>query len=156
MYVSQIDLISAISDHLERAGVPRINQRQMNAIIRAATDIVEAIAKEHKPATDGMGLVAWLDSDDTGLSSRFMAMYLSSRLCNEIHWPHDPDDFGRCYRLLQAVPELRDRLPYLENASVQWAALVKHWSELESLWVEESPAGAAPKLYARMRELLKS
>ena len=63
--------------------------------------------------------------------------------------PHDPDDFGRCHRLLQAFPEWRSRLDEM-RAHPGWGPLVDAWSELEALYAEEIQSGKAPKLYARM------
>lgn len=49
--LSQIDLVSAICKHLEKQGVETANTRQMNAVISAATKIVEEF---EKPQTGGM------------------------------------------------------------------------------------------------------
>lgn len=38
--------------------------------------------------------------------------------------------------------------------SPEWAALAGAWSELTALYIEERPSGMAPRLYARMRELI--
>ncbi len=156
MQVNQIELISAIAKHLEKKhGKASVSVRQMNAVIEAATLIVDAFAREDVPAIPGMGLAKWMKSDDTGLSSRFMAAVLSGiQMVPEKHHPHDPSDFGRCYRLLEAVPELRGKMDRMKETSQQWKALVENWAELESLYVEEFHTGNAPKLYARMQELL--
>ena len=62
--------------------------------------------------SDAEKLAAWLAKGDTGLSSETIAL----RMCGipngryGICYPHDGDDFGRCYRLLRLYPEWRARL----------------------------------------------
>ncbi|MCB1714786.1 MAG: hypothetical protein KDK05_06595 [Candidatus Competibacteraceae bacterium] len=99
-------------------------------------------------------MAAWRRTDHVGASSDFMAAKLGNAGIRDYAHPHDPSDFGRCLTLLEAAPELREKLPQMAQESKQWAALVAHWSELEALWAEESPTGKAPKLYAKMQELL--
>lgn len=67
--------------------------------------------------------------------------------------PHDPQDFGRCYRLLGHFPEWRERLAEMAEVFPKWGPLVESWPELESLWEAERHKSKAPKLYERMREL---
>lgn len=153
MTVNQIDLIAAICKYLKRAGCKTANARQYSAIIAAANTVMDAIEEPHKPATDGMGLDAWLLSDETGISSEFMAGVLSGRFMRKPGYPRDPSDFARCLGLLRAAPELRANLDRLKDHGKEWAALVGRWSDLERLYAEEAPSGQAPKLYALMQEL---
>lgn len=101
----------------------------------------------------------WLTGDDTGISSETIVAYLalgylpSGRRGSH---PHDPDDLGRCVRMLERLPELRPRLGEMSALSPAWAALVAHWDELEALYREEEPSRRAPKCYARMRELIEA
>lgn len=71
--------------------------------------------------------------------------------------PWDPSDFRRCHLLLELFPEWRARLPEVAEKFPKWKPLVDAWDELESLYAEEITRkdGTAPKLYARMKELLK-
>jgi hypothetical protein len=160
--VSQIDLIAYITRFLARRGHKDVNVRQINAIIEGANFIVAAFAVPHQPAAAGMGLARWLASDDTGLSSECLARHLAPLAGIDVpvggrgtHYPHDPADFGRCLRLLEAVPELHTHLARAADISRQWAALVARWEELEGLYREEFPSGSAPKLYRRMKEIIK-
>ena len=106
--------------------------------------------------------MAWLRGDDTGMSSRAICFVLGkSGKAPDYGWgantPHDPSDFGRCFRLLAAFPEWRERLPDVAAWFPNWTPFVTAWPELEALWNEESQRedGNAPKLYARMQELTR-
>lgn len=94
----------------------------------------------------------WLAGPDTGSSSKFLCYRLAGMQTYPVSAPSDPADFGRCYRLLQAIPGWRERINELSDIPA-WAPLVKHWDELEQLYLEESPSGQAPKLFERMTEL---
>jgi hypothetical protein len=158
---NQIDLIKAITVHLDRRGFKQANARQFNAIIEAANVIVDAFASPHTPARPGSGLEAWLRSDDTGISSLTMAWKLGPLVGRAVNSPRhgpdhpsDPSDFGRCVGLLEAAPEMRSHLPAMAEVSPVWARLVASWDELEGLYRAELPSGEAPKLFRRMQELI--
>ncbi len=129
--VSQIDLISAISTCLEKHGVKELVPRQFNAIINAANEIIAECERKPVMTSDGMGLMRWLASDDVGLSSRYMASVLDGGFVAEYAHPHDADDFGRCVRLLVAVPELRGRLDEMWSKSDEWSRLIACWADAE-------------------------
>lgn len=110
---------------------------------------------------------AWLDGPDTGLSSMTIFSVLSKRwgrvafeALRSAGWlPADPDDFGRCLRLLEAIPEWRGRLAEVAVAYPEWGPLVRAWDEFEGLYRTElggGHEGQAPRLYARMRELYRT
>ena len=162
--VNQINLLAAIWEHLsKKQGIKHGNSRQMNACIDAANLVVDAFAKENQPAKPKMGLAAWLASDDTGLSSMCMARTLAplagldgvpgAGVGYGAQHPIDPDDFGRCFRLLEAVPALRKHLSHMATVSTAWARLTDVWAAREALYREEAPKKTAPKLYARMKQL---
>ncbi len=153
--IGQTDLVVKIARILESAGLKDVELRVLNAIIEAADLIVDALNREPVRATPGMGLRAWLASDDTGLSSRFMAHICAGGPGGDHygHYPHDPSDFGRCLGFLEAVPEARENLDKLRQYGPEWGNYVATWAELERLYREEFPTGSAPKLYALMQEL---
>jgi hypothetical protein len=101
---------------------------------------------------------AWIDGYDTGVSSRAIFAVMTGRM--EVMLPYgpehplDPDDFGRCYRLLEKFPQWKRRLSEVGNLSPQWRRLTEHWTELEELYREGLPTTSAPKLYARMQRLI--
>lgn len=167
-HISQMSLCAEIYRAIDRLGVKLVNSRQSNAVIEAANHIVDALAQEHRPATPGMGVTAWLRSDDTGLSSRYMLREIAREKIpglpvpdergfgHQIYYPHDPSDLWRCVRLLEAEPKLREHIGVLSvGHGSQWAALVANWNELEAMYREEFSSGQFPKLYARMQELCK-
>ncbi len=66
--------------------------------------------------------------------------------------PLDPQDFGRCYRMLQAPWAATWRARIGEMARYPaWEDFAVQWGELESLYAEESPSGMCPKLYEAMK-----
>lgn len=98
----------------------------------------------------------WIVGSDTGTSSMTIWAVMMGATPWHASEPSDPDDFGRCYRLLALMPEWRPRLSKVAARYPLWSALVAHWDELTALYEEEIPnhRGKAPKLYARMRELI--
>lgn len=100
----------------------------------------------------------WIVSYDTGVSSKTIWAVMMGAISGQEPWstfnvPHDPADFGRCYRLLKAIPEWRPRLHEVAERFPKWAPLIAAWDELTALYEEEVASGTAPKLYARMRQL---
>lgn len=103
----------------------------------------------------------WITSDDTGMSSQHIWAHMMGGKAKPPFAPLDPDDFGRCYRLLCRVPEWRARIGEMAQYSKEWAGLVSAWDELTALWEEEigtgfdrrNHNGSAPRLYARMQQL---
>jgi len=134
--IDQIGLISAIGRYLERhEGIKYVKPRHVNAVVQAANLIVSEHAREDRIASPGDGIQAWLDSDDRGMSSNYLAYVLSG--CGgacELAWPLDAEDFGRCVRLLEVVPYLRSSLPMMAAKHEAWAKLVEAWDELETLY----------------------
>jgi len=97
---------------------------------------------------------AWLASGDTGVSSATIWSVMTG-FPGSYGWydtPHDPDDLGRCVRLLDRFPAWRSRMPEVALRYPRWAPLVEVWGELEALYREEAPTGKAPRCYARMQE----
>lgn len=79
----------------------------------------------------------WFGCGDTGLSSVCMVRHFLGREQDEIHHPHDADDFGRCLRFLERFPAYREKIPTLTTLSVVWAGIVERWSELETAYQEK-------------------
>ena len=101
---------------------------------------------------------AWINGPDTGISSatiwQIATGYDAPRYADYApDVPHDPDDFGRCHRLLQAFPWMRAKLQSVANCVPKWGPMVREWDRLTALYEEELPTGEAPKLYALMKQL---
>lgn len=69
------------------------------------------------------------------------------------HPPGDPDDLGRCIRLLDSFYGWRERLPEVAEANPEWDPFVRQWVELETLYREELPSGKCRRTNARMKAL---
>lgn len=109
----------------------------------------EEVEKENagKSAID-----AWIAGCDTGISSKTIFFTLTGRpYLGEFRpdVPHDPDDFGRCYRLLKKIPEWRSRLPEVAQKYPEWSGLVDHWDELTEMFEREN----WHPMYEKMQEL---
>ncbi|MDE2096533.1 MAG: hypothetical protein KGL39_04745 [Patescibacteria group bacterium] len=83
-----------------------------------------------------MNVLEWISVDGSGLSAKTIACAALGQIPERPDYPHDGDDFGRCYRLLAAVPEARAGLDALgvKGGSV-WIALVSRWSEIEKAYL---------------------
>jgi hypothetical protein len=100
----------------------------------------------------------WLAGGDTGSSSITIWSVMTgwampNGRAPSVPW--DPDDFGRCHRLLERFPAWRQRMPEVAEMYPEWAGLVAAWGELTSLYLEELPSGQAPRCYARMKLALR-
>jgi len=98
----------------------------------------------------------WLMGGDTGISSMAIFAVMTGTRYHPpggTPIPYDPDDFGRCHRLLERFPAWRLRLGEVPAVYPAWTPFVPAWDELTALYVEELPSGRCPKLYARLSEL---
>ena len=129
--INQIELITAIFDGLGRQGAGSASPRKINAVITAANAIIAEYESPDRTSRPGMGLAEWLRSDDTGMSSLFMAWVLCGAPRAEYARPHDLGDFGRCSRFLDAVPAARLNLPKMRGTGPQWTRLVNRWYPIE-------------------------
>jgi len=80
---------------------------------------------------------AWIVGGDTGTSSETIwAVMMGVPRKRGADVPYDPDDFGRCYRLLKLMPEWRPRLPEVAAAYPRsaWGQLVDRWDEMTALY----------------------
>jgi hypothetical protein len=121
--------------------------------MRLAADFMKSFAKIHKNCpktwtepipetkeqTEYECATWWAGNGEHGISSKTMFNHLAggtvSRLQN-LHegYPSDPDDFKRCYKLLQAVPQWKNRLNELKPLSPVWSNLVDNWDKLTEMY----------------------
>ena len=92
------------------------------------------IAPEELPAAGD-----WLVSGFTGSSSKWMlATALSGRIpvySDPPAYPRDEPDLGRCIRLIEKVPSVREAaFPILAEACPKWKALIDDWDALTALY----------------------
>ena len=78
----------------------------------------------------------WIANGETGMSSKTMWNCLLGNTNFPINHPYDPDDFSRCYKLLQAVPEWKTELYKLKPLSMAWNNLVENWDKLTEMFEE--------------------
>lgn len=106
-------------------------------------------------------LGTWLISGDTGISSETMAGIALGATPTPGNWrsegdaPHDPSDFGRCYRLVKAVPSIRDDFGAIGKAVPAFAGILREWDALCVIYERDLPTGQSDDLYERIRELRK-
>ncbi|MFV4834695.1 hypothetical protein ACNJNY_00415 [Citrobacter freundii] len=142
--INQINLISAITNELSRQHPGIAVDHRFNKIIEAANIIVAEFGRPYVPASSNMGLEAWLNSDETGSSSLYMAWILSGggfghwwgRRQPEPNYPRDPDDFGRCLKMVEAVPEFKGIIYKMNDYGPEWMAVARHWDSWEKLYRE--------------------
>ena len=142
--------------HCTRCGEGLILGRQRIGVAVAA---MKAFAKEHAGCVDRgyqepvpKTPQEWAASRDVGISSG--TIYAAVTGCLSPYpgrWdvPHDPADFGRCYRLLQLFPALRPDLPKVVDLCAKWKPFVAAWDELARLY--EAADGEA--LYGKIQQL---
>lgn len=76
----------------------------------------------------------WLHGHDTGTSSLTIYTVMTGQRVERTSYPLDPDDFGRCYRLLKLFPEWRLRLAEVAARFKEWRPLVREWTRLTALY----------------------
>lgn len=76
----------------------------------------------------------WIANGETGSSSKTMWNCFMGTVKFPIDIPWDPDDFSRCYKLLQAVPEFKMSMDRLRSLSDVWNRLVDNWDKLTEMY----------------------
>lgn len=102
-------------------------------------------------------IIKWFGTGKVGASSKAMAL-ASIGMANDGSYPCDPADFNRCLLLLEAVPEIRNRMDKVAAINGTWGRLVAKWSEVETCFLDEvgfdwAKAQRAPKTYALMKSI---
>ena len=77
----------------------------------------------------------WPKSRDIGVSSATIyAVFTNLAIYPDHDIPHDPSDFGRCYRLLTLAPQWEARLREVADAFPAWVLFVREWPRLKDLY----------------------
>lgn len=91
-------------------------------------------------------IAEWLASGDTGISSKAIMLWLSAGVTDKT-WgagtPSDPADLARCLRLLERIPEWKDRIGEMAEAGGMWPTFARRWAEMEASFIAEA-GGALP------------
>jgi len=118
--------------------------------IDIATAMMRAFEKIHKncektwtePVNDphGKGELQnerwWIENGEHGISSKTMFNILSddNSIPNDHRsFPHDPDDFRRCYLLLKACPHFKSKLHRMRSENKTWSNLIDNWDKLTEM-----------------------
>lgn len=78
----------------------------------------------------------WYTNGQRGSSSEAMWHFFMGKGDWRKDPPWDPDDFSRCYKLLEMVPEWKSRIPELKNLSPVWSKLADNWHKLTEMYEE--------------------
>jgi len=80
----------------------------------------------------------WLQHGERGMSSETMWHCCMGNRVERVSYPYDPDDFSRCYKLLQCVPEWKDKKYMQRIASLcpEWKNLIDNWDKLTDMYEE--------------------
>jgi len=102
-----------------------------------------------------MNPINWITGNDTGISSKAIwSVMMGAASFSNTDVPHDPADFGRCYRLLKLFPEWRNRLDEVATAFPKWGPMVREWDHMEYLYEKDKATGRCSDLYDFMQSLM--
>jgi hypothetical protein len=107
-------------------------------------------------------LIQWFKFGDRGASSNTIVEVIEGLPAGMLtsnsgrSHPHDPADFIRCVKLIEEVPEYKEKLRLVRRVSPTWSALIDNWEELELLLEAELPTKRCPLLLNRMQEIIRS
>ena len=102
--------------------------------------------------------IDWVIGGDTGLSSlTIWGVMMGAKIPTGRMWRHSPpgdtSDFGRCYRLLELMPEWRERLHEVSDQLPEWKPYVDEWDKLTDLFVKGTRTRNLMPLCSRMDKL---
>jgi len=96
----------------------------------------------------------WIANGEKGMSSETMWNCLIGNADYRISHPYDPDDFKRCWKLLEAVPEWKKDLHKLKPLSSAWSNLVDNWDKLNEYYEDMRKVKKANGMYEFMQTLI--
>lgn len=109
----------------------------------------------------------WIVNGEVGTSSKtiWAVMMGAVVLDGDRAWanysvPHDPDDFSRCWKLLNLFPEWRKRLSEVATTFPEWVGFVREWDTLTAMFesnLKQNPKqhGYSPGMYDLMFSLVE-
>lgn len=73
----------------------------------------------------------WLKNGEKGVSSETMFGAITGiEIQSRGSHPHDPDDFKRCMKLINAIPEWNNELHKVAALSDTWKNIIDNWETL--------------------------
>lgn len=87
---------------------------------------------------DLRALVEWALGDGTGSSSKALARETAGLPTTRHSSPSDTGDFGRCVRLIAAVPAARAAVDRLAQREARWGLLAAEWDSLTARYLAGS------------------
>lgn len=157
--------VSAFCDLVKRAACPMCGETKHIGIAKQDDGKLLEHCPPPKPgAIDDptLRLVSWMNSGDTGISSKALVAHMTGGdVPHRWGWGHpsDPDDLGRCLRLLALFPEWTPRIVEMAQRGPAWAGLAARWNEIATSMAEEVGIGwekgrSAPKTYGLMQDAI--
>lgn len=102
-----------------------------------------------------MSILKWLGGNDTGMSSKALALAALGEMPKRPAYPHDGADIGRCFRLIDTCPEAESGLQKLAtDGGPYWAALAGRWADLRVAY-DADVRDRGGRTYALMQTLLR-
>ena len=96
----------------------------------------------------------WLAEGEHGASSKTMFSVLSGLDISRFNdHPYDPDDFRRCYLLINQVPEFEKDLYKVAELSPVWKNIIDNWGKLTTMLLEQMATRKANGMYEFMKTL---
>ena len=84
----------------------------------------------------------WHANGETGLSSEYVASYMTGEITNPAH-PHDYDDLRRVILLLDRIPEWTSRMAELAEVP-GWYGIATRWQEIVDAVITADPEALKP------------
>lgn len=79
---------------------------------------------------DKRAVIKWLFSSDTGASSECLAAEFLGVEPERVSAPRDPADLGRCLRLIEKVPAVRQCVDRLAAKHAEWMKAAAVWDKI--------------------------
>ena len=101
-------------------------------------------------------LTGWLIGKDTGVSSETMVAIYMGHTESKSHFrfntPWDAWDFGRCVRVVEQIPEIKEAFGKIGKLVPNFKNILENWDELLEVYQQELPNDKFPKLYKLLQK----
>lgn len=100
--------------------------------------------------------MTWLNANNVGKSSMTIWNCMLGVKIFPIHIPYDIDDFSRCYKLLEFIPEWKNKINNLSNLNLIWAKLAKNWDILTEMYLDILKSGYSTSKIRRANKFMQT